>query len=84
MAITLTETAAHRVRTFMENRGKGIGLRLGVRTTGCSGMAYVLEFVDDLEEGGVECLSSAAAAACSDILFFFSSYFFFLLLVSYL
>ncbi len=51
MAITLTETAAHRVRTFMENRGKGIGLRLGVRTTGCSGMAYVLEFVDDLEEG---------------------------------
>ncbi len=51
MAITLTETAAHRVRTFMENRGKGIGLRLGVRTTGCSGMAYVLEFVDDLDEG---------------------------------
>ncbi|WP_165310474.1 iron-sulfur cluster assembly protein IscA [Vibrio ziniensis] len=51
MAITLTETAAHRVRTFLENRGKGIGLRLGVRTTGCSGMAYVLEFVDDLEDG---------------------------------
>ncbi len=51
MAITLTETAAHRVRTFMENRGNGIGLRLGVRTTGCSGMAYVLEFVDDLDEG---------------------------------
>ncbi|MFV0448127.1 MAG: iron-sulfur cluster assembly protein IscA [Vibrio sp.] len=51
MAITLTEAAAHRVRTFLENRGKGIGLRLGVRTTGCSGMAYVLEFVDDLEDG---------------------------------
>lgn len=51
MAITLTEAAAHRVQTFMDNRGKGIGLRLGVRTTGCSGMAYVLEFVDDLEEG---------------------------------
>ena len=45
MAITLTETAANRVRTFLENRGKGIGLRLG-----CSGLAYVLEFVDVLNE----------------------------------
>ncbi|AJR09722.1 iron-sulfur cluster assembly protein IscA [Photobacterium gaetbulicola] len=51
MAITITEAAASRVATFLENRGKGIGLRLGVRTSGCSGMAYVLEFVDQLEEG---------------------------------
>ncbi|UUM30096.1 iron-sulfur cluster assembly protein IscA [Vibrio japonicus] len=50
MAITMTENAASRVKTFLENRGKGIGLRLGVKTTGCSGMAYVLEFVDDLNE----------------------------------
>jgi iron-sulfur cluster assembly protein len=50
MSITLTETAADRVRTFLENRGKGVGLRLGVRTTGCSGMAYVLEFVDEVNE----------------------------------
>ncbi|SHF99382.1 iron-sulfur cluster assembly protein IscA [Vibrio gazogenes] len=50
MSITLTETAADRVRSFLDNRGKGIGLRLGVKTTGCSGMAYVLEFVDDLNE----------------------------------
>ncbi|KHD23816.1 MULTISPECIES: iron-sulfur cluster assembly protein IscA [Vibrio] len=50
MAITMTETAASRVKTFLENRGKGIGLRLGVKTTGCSGMAYVLEFVDELNE----------------------------------
>ena len=50
MAITMTEAAADRVRTFLENRGKGIGLRLGVRTSGCSGMAYVLEFVDELNE----------------------------------
>ncbi|EEX91449.1 HesB family protein [Vibrio orientalis CIP 102891 = ATCC 33934] len=50
MAITMTETAASRVRTFLDNRGKGIGLRLGVKTTGCSGMAYVLEFVDELNE----------------------------------
>ncbi|UIP27301.1 iron-sulfur cluster assembly protein IscA [Photobacterium sp. TLY01] len=51
MAITITETAASRVSAFLENRGKGLGLRLGVRTSGCSGMAYVLEFVDDLNEG---------------------------------
>lgn len=51
MAISLTDVAADRVLTFLEKRGKGIGLRLGVKTTGCSGMAYVMEFVDDLEEG---------------------------------
>ena len=51
MAITLTDAAADRVKSFMENSGKGIGLRLGVRTTGCSGMAYVLEFADELDEG---------------------------------
>ena len=53
MAITLTDAAADRVKTFMENRGKGIGLRLGVRTTGCSGIAYVLEFADELDEADV-------------------------------
>jgi iron-sulfur cluster assembly protein len=51
MAITLTDAAADRVRSFLKQRGKGLGLRLGVRTSGCSGMAYVLEFVDDLDEG---------------------------------
>ena len=49
MAITLTQTAANRVEKFLANRGKGIGLRLGVKTTGCSGMAYTLEFVDDMQ-----------------------------------
>ena len=44
--ITLTEKAASHVRSFLEKRGKGIGLRVGVRTTGCSGLAYKLEFVD--------------------------------------
>jgi iron-sulfur cluster assembly protein len=48
MAITLTETAAQRVEKFLANRGKGIGLRLGVNTTGGSGMAYTLEFVDEM------------------------------------
>jgi iron-sulfur cluster assembly protein len=51
MSITLTDTAADRVKTFLAKRGKGVGLRVGVRTTGCSGMAYVIEFADELEEG---------------------------------
>lgn len=51
MAITLTESAASRVRTFLDKRGKGVGVRLGVKTTGCSGMAYVMEFADVLDEG---------------------------------
>ena len=50
MAITLTEAAGSRVKAFLENRGSGLGLRLGVKTSGCSGMAYVLEFVDELDE----------------------------------
>jgi iron-sulfur cluster assembly protein len=48
MAITVTETAANRVTNFLASRGKGVGVRLGVRTSGCSGMAYVLEFVDEV------------------------------------
>jgi iron-sulfur cluster assembly protein len=48
MSISLTENAAIRVKNFLANRGKGVGLRLGVKTTGCSGMAYVLEFVDEI------------------------------------
>jgi iron-sulfur cluster assembly protein len=46
MGISLTPKAAERVEKYLNNRGKGIGLRLGVKTTGCSGMAYTLEFVD--------------------------------------
>lgn len=49
MGITLTQAAADHVRKYLSNRGKGIGIRLGVRTSGCSGMAYVLEFADGLE-----------------------------------
>lgn len=50
MAITLSEKAAQRVKTFLDNRGSGLGVRLGVKTTGCSGMAYQLEFVDDIND----------------------------------
>ena len=49
MAITLTDAAANRVKDFLANRGKGEGLRLAVRTSGCSGMAYVIEFADVIE-----------------------------------
>lgn len=49
MSITLTETAAERIKKFMGQRGKGVGIRLGVKTTGCSGLAYVLEFVDQID-----------------------------------
>lgn len=48
MGITLTERAASHVRSYLQKRGKGIGLRLAVRTTGCSGLAYVLEFADEV------------------------------------
>ncbi len=46
MAISLTERAAQHVRRSLVRRGKGVGIRIGVRTTGCSGLAYKLEFVD--------------------------------------
>lgn len=47
MAVTLTERAANHVKNFIAKRGKGVGLRLGVKTTGCSGLAYTLEFADE-------------------------------------
>lgn len=50
MAVGATEAAALRVQTFLAKRGKGIGLRLGVKTTGCSGLAYKVEFVDQAKD----------------------------------
>ena len=44
--ITLTDRAAEKIKKSLSKRGKGIGIRVGVRTTGCSGLAYVLEYVD--------------------------------------
>jgi len=49
MPITLTEKAASRVQAFLAKRGKGVALRLGVRTSGCSGLAYKLEFADEVQ-----------------------------------
>lgn len=49
MSISLTESAAKHVKTYLEKRGKGVGVRVGVKTTGCSGMAYTIEFADQAE-----------------------------------
>jgi len=53
MAISLTESAANRVKTFLATRGHGIGLRLGVRKTGCSGFAYVINYADGPAPGEI-------------------------------
>ena len=47
--ITITENAADHIRKFLTKRGKGEGIRIGVKTSGCSGMAYTLEFVDEIQ-----------------------------------
>ncbi len=49
MAITLTEAAARHVSRYLARRGQGLGVRLGVKTSGCSGLAYKLEYVDEAE-----------------------------------
>ena len=49
MAVQLTDRAAEHVKRYMAKRGKGVGLRLGVRTTGCSGLAYKIEFADEVK-----------------------------------
>ena len=49
MAVTLTDRAAEHVKRYIQKRGKGVGLRLGVKTTGCSGLAYKLEFADEIK-----------------------------------
>lgn len=54
MAITLTESAAKHVRNFLAKRGKGVGLRVGVRTSGCSGMSYKLEFADVVGDDDIQ------------------------------
>jgi iron-sulfur cluster assembly protein len=51
MPVSLSTAAAERVRSFLEARGHGIGLRLGIKRTGCSGYAYVVNFADAIETG---------------------------------
>ncbi|MGD8322780.1 MAG: iron-sulfur cluster assembly protein IscA [Gammaproteobacteria bacterium] len=48
MAVSLTDSAAERVRSYLARRGHGIGLRIGVRRTGCSGWAYIVDYADEV------------------------------------
>src|SRR5476651_380404 len=57
MPITLTERAATHVQNFIAKRGRGVGLRLGVKTTGCSGLAYKLEYADAANTEDLTCES---------------------------
>ena len=73
MPVTLTDRAAQHVQRYIAKRGKGVGLRLGVRTTGCSGLAYKLEFADDVkpedtsfESNGVQVLIDPKSLAYLD------------------
>lgn len=54
MNLQVTEAAIQQIRKSLEGRGRGIGIKIGVRTTGCSGLAYTLEFVDVAAEGDIE------------------------------
>jgi len=50
MPISLTAAAAERIKSFIHNRGHGVGLRLGIKKTGCSGYAYVVNYADEVRE----------------------------------
>lgn len=54
-AINITDLAANKIRENIQKRGRGLGIKIGVRTTGCSGLSYVLEFVD-VEQGREHCM----------------------------
>ena len=73
MAVTLSESAARHITRYLSRRGKGVGVRLGVKTTGCSGLAYKLEYVDEaapedvmFEERGVKILVDPKSMAYID------------------
>ena len=73
MSVTLSQAAARHVNRYLTKRGKGVGVRLGVKTTGCSGLAYTLEYVDELatedvvfEEHGVKVLVDPKSLAYID------------------
>ena len=53
MAISLTPSAVERVKNYLERRGSGLGLRVGVRKTGCSGWAYVIDYADSIEDDDI-------------------------------
>ena len=73
MAVSLTESARDRVQSFLRSRGRGVGLRLGVKKTGCSGFAYVVNYADDIggddvvfEQDGVKVIVDAESLRLID------------------
>ena len=73
MAVSLTPSAADRVRAYLAERGRGVGLRVGVKKTGCSGYAYVVDYADSVEnddavfeEGGVKVVVDQKSLALID------------------
>lgn len=52
--ISLTDKASNKIQQTIQKRGKGLGIRIGVKTTGCSGLAYVLEYVDNPQEHDIK------------------------------
>ena len=73
MAVSLTDSAATRVRTHLMKRGTGLGLRVGIKKTGCSGFAYVVNYADEIlpgdevfEAGGVKVIVDRASLALID------------------
>lgn len=73
MAVQITENAALRVKKFLASRGQGVGLRVGIKTTGCSGYSYVVEYADEIQPGdtvfenhGVKVLVDAKSLAVLD------------------
>ena len=73
MAISITESAAKRVSAYLEKRGQGVGLRLGVKSTGCSGYSYVINYADSVdgedivfEDRGVKIVVDPAALKLID------------------
>ncbi len=53
MAVSLTQPAADRVKSYLDARGKGVGLRVGIKKTGCNGYAYVVNYADEIDDSDV-------------------------------
>ena len=73
MAVSITSSAAERVRSYLHKRGHGLGLRVGVRKTGCSGYAYIVDYADSIgdddsvfEDGGVKVIVDAKSLEIID------------------
>jgi iron-sulfur cluster assembly accessory protein len=67
MAITITENAARHIASNLSKRGKGVGLRLGVRTSGCSGLAYKLEYADEIRPEDLSFQSHGVTVVVDDV-----------------